>query len=136
MAAKSYDKDRWAICKEQESARNKGYRTANSDRLKAKYIAKAEKRRKTHAAEIRRLNIARKHGIRQATPKWADMAAMNEIYAQAKRLENQDGVKRHVDHEIPLKGRLVCGLHVQNNLCILTADENMRKHNAFEVSNG
>jgi hypothetical protein len=59
------------------------------------------------------------------------MHAINAVYAQAKELQAIDGIARHVDHEIPLKHPLVCGLHVPNNLQVLTAEENMRKHNAF-----
>ena len=37
----------------------------------------------------------------------------------------------HVDHVIPLRNRLVCGLHTQFNLQLLTPTENMRKGNIF-----
>ena len=63
--------------------------------------------------------------IRQR-PKWADMAKIREIYAN-----KPEGY--HVDHIIPLRGKLVSGLHVENNLQYLTAEENMRKHNTFNL---
>lgn len=37
------------------------------------------------------------------------------------------------DHDIPLQGKRVSGLHVANNLQILTGSENSRKRNHFEV---
>lgn len=64
--------------------------------------------------------------IRQR-PQWADMDAIREIY-----VNKPEGC--HVDHIIPLKGKLVSGLHVENNLQYLSAEENMRKHNTFKVA--
>jgi hypothetical protein len=42
-------------------------------------------------------------------PKWANLAKIKEIYAKCPQ-----GLE--VDHIIPLKGKNVCGLHVENNL--------------------
>ncbi len=61
-----------------------------------------------------------------ATPKWADFNAMRELYIKAK-LENM-----HVDHIIPLQGEMVCGLHVENNLQLLTRAQNLAKNNKFD----
>lgn len=59
-------------------------------------------------------------------PSWANVDRIMEIY------ENRpEG--HHVDHIIPLRGKYVSGLHVENNLQYLPAKENMRKHNTYEV---
>lgn len=62
-----------------------------------------------------------------AIPKWADMEKIKEIYSKA--VKN----RMVVDHIIPLQSQYVCGLHVENNLQLLTAEENSRKHNKFEM---
>lgn len=75
----------------------------------------------------------RRAKILRATPPWANRIGIDKIYRQAKEIEKKDGVKRHVDHEIPLHHELVCGLHVEENLRIVTATENVRKGNRFNV---
>lgn len=66
------------------------------------------------------------------TPPWADLDAMRAIYAEAQRRTRETGIPHHVDHEIPLQGKLVSGLHVPNNLQILTGSENSKKRNRYE----
>jgi hypothetical protein len=79
-----------------------------------------------HASKRRTAKLKR-------TPAWADMDAIREFYAAARRMTEATGVVYHVDHIIPLQGRLVSGLHVPNNLQIIPGTENSRKRNRFEV---
>lgn len=74
----------------------------------------------------------RRANILQATPSWANLDAIAEIYALAERMTLSTGIEHHVDHIVPLKGRLVCGLHVEGNLQVITAAENLSKLNKFE----
>jgi hypothetical protein len=62
----------------------------------------------------------------KATPNWADLVAIKEIYRTC-----PEGY--HVDHIVPLQGKLVCGLHCEFNLQYLSATENRCKANKFEI---
>ncbi len=63
----------------------------------------------------------RKH-ILIRIPKWANLEKIREIYKKSKK-------GYHVDHIIPLQGKNVSGLHVENNLQYLTATQNISKGN-------
>jgi hypothetical protein len=63
----------------------------------------------------------------QRLPTWADKSAIKDFY-----LNCPEGY--HVDHVIPLQGKIVSGLHVLENLQYLPAKENMSKGNKFSVA--
>jgi len=63
---------------------------------------------------------------------WANQEAIAAIYARAALPTRTTGRIHVVDHIIPLKGRTVSGLHVENNLRIVERFENARKSNKWE----
>lgn len=68
-------------------------------------------------------------------PSWLNQGHMLEIesiYLYCKGL-NSIGLKHHVDHVVPLRGKNVSGLHTPWNLQVIPALENMRKNNSWEV---
>jgi hypothetical protein len=74
----------------------------------------------------RRATEAKKRANRKSqTPKWADVEKIKHIYANC-------AYGNHIDHIIPLKGELVCGLHVENNLQEISAEQNIIKSNKFD----
>jgi len=93
-----------------------------------------EEEQRLQRAALVRFHANKRRVIKlQRTPAWADDQAIRAIYLEAQRLTNKTGIPHHVDHEIPLQGKMVSGLHVQNNLQILTGSENSRKRNRFEI---
>jgi len=94
-------------------------------------LAKNSKYQKANPDKCRAIQAKRKAAKLQRTPAWVDFEAIKAVYAEAHRLEELDGIPRHVDHVIPLQGELVSGLHIASNLQILTAEENLSKSNKF-----
>ena len=74
----------------------------------------------------------RRRRFREATPKWLTAADKLEIrlkYRLAIELSRETGIPHAVDHELPLNGEDVCGLHVPANLRVITQAENLEKSN-------
>jgi hypothetical protein len=71
--------------------------------------------------------------LKTVTPGWAQKAEIKKFYELAKKLTEETGIIHHVDHIIPLNHPLVCGLHVKENLQVITREENYRKSNTFIV---
>ena len=68
--------------------------------------------------------------LRRATPPWADREAIGRIEEEAERLSAQMGIHMEVVHEVPIRGRTVCGLHIPENLRVVSRSwKNLRRFN-------
>lgn len=77
-------------------------------------------------------NKARRRKHRQATPKWLtrqQKTEIRQIYQIAITMTKTTGERYVVDHIIPLRSDVVCGLHVPWNLRVITHEENSAKSN-------
>lgn len=111
--------------KERDSKRRKIRRNENPESWSARYKDWASKNPHMIAERASR----RRAVCKKATPSWASKRKIDEIYERAKILSNDTGILHHVDHIVPLKSDLVCGLHWEGNLQILPYYENIAKHN-------
>jgi hypothetical protein len=70
----------------------------------------------------------------QACPPWLSEEArwmIQEAYELAQIRSDTFGFSWHVDHIIPLRGKMVSGLHVPWNLQVIPGVDNMSKSNKF-----
>ena len=118
-------------------AQNKTWRKANSERKKAtdkawrkansEKVRSARKKWEKANPEKCRAKCAKRRAARlQATPAWANLKKIEEIY-----LNCPPG--HHIDHIFPLNSPIMCGLHVESNLQYLPAKENISKGNRVSL---
>ena len=111
-----------------DKIRSHKHRFSPEERARRLLEAK-ELERLFYKARINHYANKRRAAKLQRTPSWADLSAIQRMYVEARRKTRKTGIDHHVDHVIPLQGKTVCGLHVANNLQVLTASENGRKYN-------
>lgn len=95
-------------------------------------VARASlKYRKKNAAYYAFKLATRRAAQKNAIPKWANMFFISEIYDLSKKRTDATGLKWNVDHIVPIQSKLVCGLHVENNLQVITERDNFEKKNHY-----
>ena len=106
----------------------KEYRQKNSSKIKSRVDKYYENKKSEYLARCR----LRQTRLIQKTPLWADIDAIKDIYAERELISRETGILHHVDHIIPLQGKTVSGLHVENNLQIIPAKINLSKHAKYD----
>lgn len=116
---------------EARRATEKSWRARNPEAVKA-YSSKAGKKWAAKNKAKRLVTVrARQLAKHQRTPAWADKKAIAAVYEHAARVTRETGIPHEVDHIVPLQGDLISGLHVHQNLQVITRSENRSKQNRW-----
>lgn len=143
---RAYIREYYRTHKVEIVVKHKEYAAAHRETLRAKVLvwkradraARPEKYRAAERARYQRTKplrrghwneraMARYARKTTATPPWADRDALRRVYQLCPP-------GHQVDHIIPLRGKLVSGLHVLENLQYLTARDNITKGNRYGVN--
>ena len=110
---------------EKNRARARIWAEQNNARVIARVRAYAKKHPEIAITSRRRRRVSLAH----ANVEWANSFFISEIYDLARRRTQVTGIKWEVDHIVPIRSRLVCGLHVHWNLAVIPAKINRKKSN-------
>lgn len=124
-------KKAWRLAnREKDSAKNREYYELNQEKIRQYQIDYKKK----NPDKVNALGKKRKTGKAKRTPIWLTAIDFERIETQYKLsviLTKLTGQPYHVDHIIPLHGKLVSGLHVPSNLQVIPAKDNLKKAIGF-----
>ena len=107
------------------------------ERNKTQHLEQKRNYRQANKGKINALVASRKKHIKQRTPTWLsdfDKSKIQCMYSVAAMLTRENKEPWHVDHIVPLQGKLVSGLHVPVNLQLMRGLDNISKKNKYEVA--
>ena len=133
----AYDKKYNKKNKDLIAAYNRAYEKKNKEKIRIRrraYLQNNQEKKNAKNAEYRTNKL-------QRIPSWANLTAIKEIYIDCSEINLAAKLagcteKFVVDHIIPLQAKRVSGLHVENNLQIITNYENCSKNNKFDPLRG
>ena len=118
-----------ATCKPCHKKASLTYDQENPEQRSARYAKWRKKNLPVMAAHQAKARAQRL--LREV--KWADVQYIKDVYANAAEATKLFGVPFEVDHVVPLQGKLVSGLHVEDNLQVLPKHQNRSKNNAWTI---
>lgn len=129
------DPERHAQYSRDYRARNPEKRRETCARYRRDNVARERLYRRIYASKNKD-RLAAKSSLRRAmklmaTPAWANLEKIQDLYSWAMRLSRDANAPYHVDHIVPLISDIVCGLHCEANLRVVTGHENQSKSNRW-----
>ena len=78
-------------------------------------------------------NGAKRRALEMRTSKFElnNNKNMLKLFKLSQKKTKETGRNYHVDHIVPLQGRLVSGFHISGNLRVVLADTNLRKNDRY-----
>jgi len=141
-----------AHCKACDNARKKDWalknpelaaayrKTSDINRYK-NYKSKVQEKNKNwkinNPSKVSAMDAKRRAAVNLRKPSWftdEDHWMVGQAYELAQLRTQIFGFQWHVDHVVPLQGKLVSGLHTPYNLQVIPASKNLSKSNQFTVT--
>jgi len=134
------------IARQNKNKRTAAYRASAKGKATEQAYAQSEAGQQSRKVAVKRYEqsagksqklartVFRRLAKIQRTPAWLteiDFERIGNEYKLAALLTKVTGSSWHVDHIVPLQGKIVSGLHVPSNLRVLPAKENISKSNSF-----
>jgi 5-methylcytosine-specific restriction endonuclease McrA len=123
-------KARWhtRYCKkypEKIAVQGKRYRKKN----RAVELARQQRWRSLNKEKRAAQRVRTRKKLLKQMPRWRNQFFIDEIYSLARLRTKLTRLEWHVDHIVPLRSKIVSGLHVEYNLRVIPKQVNIAKSN-------
>tara|TARA_R110000765_G_scaffold309579_1_gene403095 strand:- start:17 stop:544 length:528 start_codon:yes stop_codon:yes gene_type:complete len=128
--AKAYNQRDYVKVKKKEYTTE--YVKRNYEIVKKKHCEHSKKYRKENPEKVNE-NKSKRRALEIRTSKFEINNYGNtlKLFKLSNKKTKETGRDYHVDHIVPLQGRLVSGFHVSGNLRVVLADTNLSKNNQY-----